>query len=244
MATMKADQRPSGRPQESSERRRSRSCAAISARQPAPVLLVVGEEDLLEGRVGELEVDDVWRAIALSTGSMSPVTLKRDAPIAGLQVAHAREARAAPPGRPARRTRPRPGAGVLPSRSATRSTATSRPSRMIPTRSHTRSTSSSSCEERKTAQPRSRSSRTSARNSSCISGSSPLVGSSRISSSGWWKTARIRPTFWRLPRESCPSGRSRSARKRRASASARPSPATPRRRASSESASRPVARLP
>ena len=92
-------------------------------------------------------------------------------------------------------------------------------------------TSSSSCEERKTAQPRSRSSATRARNSSCISGSRPPVGSSRISSSGRWKVARIRPTFCRLPRESWPSGRSRSARKRSASSSARPMPSTPRSRA-------------
>ena len=87
--------------------------------------------------------------------------------------------------------------------------------------------------------------RTSARNSSCISGSSPLVGSSRISSSGSWKNARIRPTFWRLPRESCPSGRSRSARKRYAPAPRRDRPRRlPRSRASSETASRPVAMLP
>ena len=93
---------------------------------------------------------------------------------------------------------------------------------MIPTRSQTRWTSSSSCEERKTVVPRSRSSPTSARNSSCMSGSRPPVGSSRISSSGSWKKAWIRPIFWRLPRESSPSGRSRSAWKRSASCGARP----------------------
>ncbi len=50
------------------------------------------------------------------------------------------------------------------------------------------------------------------------------MGSSRISSSGSWKAARISPIFCRLPRESSPNGRSRSARKRRASSSARSKP--------------------
>ncbi len=58
MATTKADQRPIGRPQESSERRRSWSWAATRALIRSPVSLVVGEEDLLEGRVGELGADD------------------------------------------------------------------------------------------------------------------------------------------------------------------------------------------
>ena len=55
------------------------------------------------------------------------------------------------------------------------------------------------------------------RNSSCMSGSRPLVGSSSTSSSGSWNAAWTRPIFCRLPRESSPSGRSRSAWKRSAS---------------------------
>ena len=124
--------------------------------------------------------------------------------------------------------------------SRTASTVTSRPSRMMPTRSQIRSTSSSSCEERNTVAPRSRSSATTVRNSSCISGSNPLVGSSRITSSGWWKSAWISPIFWRFPRESSRSGRDRSASKRSASACALPRPSIPRSAANSRSSSRPV----
>ena len=164
--------------------------------------------------MGELEVGDGMAGDRLDNGVDVAGDLKQMRPSSDLHVAQPRVRHGDPPGRPAAANSTETRRCVLPSRSAIRSTAISLPSRMIPTLSQTRSTSSSSCEERKTAQPRSRSSRTSARNSSCISGSRPLVGSSKISSSGRWKRARISPIFWRFPRESSPSGRSRSARKR------------------------------
>jgi len=62
--------------------------------------------------------------------------------------------------------------------------STSRPSRKIPTRSHNASTSLRMCEDRKTVWPRSRASWTQWRKACSMSGSSPLVGSSRTRSSG------------------------------------------------------------
>ena len=52
----------------------------------------------------------------------------------------------------------------------------------------------------------SRLSRTRSRNSRCMSGSSPVVGSSRTSRSGSCMNAWTMPTFCRLPWDSCRSG--------------------------------------
>ena len=67
---------------------------------------------------------------------------------------------------------------------ATVSTSIRRPARMIPTRCAACCTSSSEWDERKTVRPSAAVSRSRRRNSSCRSGSRPLVGSSRMRSSG------------------------------------------------------------
>ena len=72
----------------------------------------------------------------------------------------------------------------------------------MPTRSHSASTSLRMCEERKTVWPRSLASRTVSRKATSISGSRPLVGSSRISRSARVANAATSCTFWRLPFES------------------------------------------
>ena len=77
----------------------------------------------------------------------------------------------------------------------------SRPARRMPTRSHSASTSLRMCEERNTVWPRSRASLMLSRNASSISGSSPLVGSSRMSSSARVIRAAMRMTFCRFPFE-------------------------------------------
>ena len=65
--------------------------------------------------------------------------------------------------------------------SRTWSTATRCPARMIATRSTARCTSASTCEERNTVAPSARTSRNNERNSRCMIGSRPLVGSSNTS---------------------------------------------------------------
>ncbi len=75
------------------------------------------------------------------------------------------------------------------------------PARRMATRSHSASTSLMMCEDKKTVWPRSRASRMAARNACSISGSSPLVGSSRTSRSARVIKAAIRMTFCRLPLE-------------------------------------------
>ncbi len=87
-------------------------------------------------------------------------------------------------------------------RSLTELTSTSRPSRMIPTRSHARSTSGRLCDERNTVRPAARTSATIVRNSRCIKGSRPLVGSSITRSGSSPMNACTTPTFCRFPRES------------------------------------------
>jgi hypothetical protein len=82
---------------------------------------------------------------------------------------------------------------------ATVSMAIKRLSRMIATRSATRSTSLMMCEDINTVCPAVRASSTNCRNVCWTSGSSPEVGSSRISSSGWCMNACTSPTFCRLP---------------------------------------------
>ena len=90
------------------------------------------------------------------------------------------------------------------------SVTTRRPSRISATEVATRCTSSSECDDRNTVRPASATSRSSAWNSSCISGSSPAVGSSSTSNSGSCMNARSSPTFWRLPFDSSRTGRSSS----------------------------------
>jgi hypothetical protein len=58
------------------------------------------------------------------------------------------------------------------------------------------------CEERKTVWPRSVASFTLSRKATSISGSRPLVGSSRIRRSALVASAATSCTFWRLPFES------------------------------------------
>ena len=80
-------------------------------------------------------------------------------------------------------------------RSLTDETSTSRPSRMIPTRSQARSTSGRLCDDRKTVRPAALASDTRVRNSRCISGSRPLVGSSMMRSGSSPMNAWTTPTF-------------------------------------------------
>ena len=101
----------------------------------------------------------------------------------------------------------------------TSSTVISRPSRMIPTRSHTRSTSGRSCEERKTVCPAARASNTSDWNRCCMIGSSPWVGSSRISRGGRCMNACINPSFCLFPWERDAIFADRSLSRRSASSS-------------------------
>ena len=86
-------------------------------------------------------------------------------------------------GRPACRSRPRG------------------PARMIVTRSHSASTSARMWLDSSTVVPAARRSSTHARNTSSMSGSSPDVGSSRISSSTSAASAATSATFCRLPFE-------------------------------------------
>ena len=69
------------------------------------------------------------------------------------------------------------------------------------TRSQSASTSARMWLERSTVRPASRSSAMHSRNAASISGSSPEVGSSRMSSSTSEARAAISATFWRLPFE-------------------------------------------
>src|SRR5690606_31161964 len=85
------------------------------------------------------------------------------------------------------------------SRPLTDSTRTSRPSRMMATRWHSRCTSLRMWEEKNTVAPRSRSSRSRSKNSCCMRGSRPPVGSSRMSRRGLCRSAWMMPTFFRLP---------------------------------------------
>ena len=102
------------------------------------------------------------------------------------------------------------------------SSAASLPPRTMATRSQTRSTSERMCEERNTVRPSSRASRSTCRKVSCTRGSRPVVGSSRMSRAGWWKSACTRPIFCRLPRLRRPMGRSRSRPRRSAKLRRRP----------------------
>src|SRR2546430_6919506 len=114
-------------------------------------------------------------------------------------------------------------------RSSTRSTTTMRPSRTMPTRSAVCCTSRITCEDMKTVCPAARASRTIDRNVCCTSGSSPLVGSSRISSSGACMNACTRPTFCRLPLDRLRNRAVRSRSRRSASAVIRARGTPPRR---------------
>ena len=200
---------------------------------------VVGEERLLEVRRLDRDVDDVPRG----GRAQHRIDLAADEEAQRVAARRPRGRRRRGSTRRAAARASSPNVIVTLRRarrvsSATVSTASSRPSLMIATRSQMRCTSARLCEERKTVLPASRSSPASSRNVSCISGSSPLVGSSRISSSGSWNIAWIRPIFCRFPRESSPSGRSRSASKRSASCSARPRSAHPAKAARGSAAAR------
>jgi hypothetical protein len=72
----------------------------------------------------------------------------------------------------------------------------------MPTRSQSASTSLRMCEERNTVWPRCLASCTLSRKATSISGSRPLVGSSRIKSTGRAASAATSCTFWRLPFDS------------------------------------------
>ena len=74
-----------------------------------------------------------------------------------------------------------------------------RPARSIATRSQTASTSLRMWDDSSTVWPRSPASRTQARKTCSISGSSPVVGSSRSSTSARLANAAMSRTFWRLP---------------------------------------------
>ena len=74
-----------------------------------------------------------------------------------------------------------------------------RPARNIATRSHTASTSLRMCDDNNTVCPRSRASPTHARNTCSMSGSSPVVGSSKSSRSARLANAAISKIFCRLP---------------------------------------------
>ena len=124
---------------------------------------------------------------------------------------------------------------------STDSTATSRPARMMPTRPATCCTSSSECDDRNTVRPSAAVSRTSDRNVSWTSGSSPLVGSSSTARLGRCMNAWIRPIFCRLPLERSRTGRSSCPPRRSASVAISRSWPPPRRAASDASCARPVA---
>ena len=79
--------------------------------------------------------------------------------------------------------------------------STTRPARMIVTRSQSASTSDRMWLDSRTVRPLWRSSSMHSRNTASISGSSPDVGSSRISSSTSEASAEISATFCRLPLE-------------------------------------------
>ena len=76
-----------------------------------------------------------------------------------------------------------------------------RPMSTIAARSQVFSTSSSRCEESSTVRPSATSSRIRSRNSRMPAGSSPFIGSSRISSSGSASRQRATPRRWRMPSE-------------------------------------------
>ena len=80
-------------------------------------------------------------------------------------------------------------------------TSTNVPARRIPTLAQSCSTSDRMCDERNTVCPRPAASPTQRRNSCSISGSSPLVGSSRSSTSALVANAATSATFCRLPFE-------------------------------------------
>ena len=90
-----------------------------------------------------------------------------------------------------------------------------RPPPMMIIRSATASTSASRCEESSTVPPRSAKPRSSPRIQRMPSGSRPLAGSSRISTSGSPSSAWARPRRWRMPSEYLPT-------RRRAAVSSRP----------------------
>jgi hypothetical protein len=75
------------------------------------------------------------------------------------------------------------------------------PARMIETRSHRCSTSERMWLERRIVAPDALSRDTSDRNTTSMSGSSPLVGSSKMYSSAGTARAAMRATFYRLPFE-------------------------------------------
>ena len=110
-----------------------------------------------------------------------------------------------------------------------RSTTMRRPARRMPTRSATRSTSDRLWLERKTVRPSARTSRMMACSSCCMSGSRPLLGSSRMSSSGSLMKAAMSATFWRLPLERSAFLRERSASSRSARSATTRSSTPPRR---------------
>ena len=80
---------------------------------------------------------------------------------------------------------------------------------MIATRSATRCTSSSACDDSSTARPSPAVSRNRRSNSIWTSGSSPVVGSSRITTSGLCMKASRSPTFCLLPLDNSRTGRSK-----------------------------------
>ncbi len=86
--------------------------------------------------------------------------------------------------------------------SCERAVSTVRPARMMLTRSHSASTSARMWLESSTVRPRrALVLRRTSWNTASISGSSPEVGSSRISSSTSEASAATSATFWRLPLE-------------------------------------------
>ncbi len=89
MATMKADIRPIGRPQASSARRRSRSWLSDQPGHPSLALLVVGEEDLLQGRMGEFEVGDRVTGDRLDHSVEVAGDVERDPAVLGAEIADA-----------------------------------------------------------------------------------------------------------------------------------------------------------
>ena len=154
-----------------------------------------------------------WRPAARITSVGSPASRKRSSGPSAASLLTPGRRRNSPAGAaPAKRSRTCRSA--RPVMSSTDSTAASRPSRRMPTRSHIRSTSARLWEERNTVVPSARSSPTRRANSSCMSGSSPAVGSSITTTGGRCTSAWMRPIFCRFPRESSPSGRRRSASKR------------------------------
>src|SRR6185503_11083717 len=95
--------------------------------------------------------------------------------------------------------------------SVRRPEATRRPFARIATRLHSASASLRTCELKKTVHPRSRSRRISARTSRRPSGSSPDIGSSKITSSGSLTSAWAMPTRCSIPLENFRSCSRRSA---------------------------------